>query len=75
MPYKCKVCGKGTATGNQMDYRGMPKAKGGVGLKVTGKTKRKFRPNLQRMRVKINGGTHRIYVCTECLRSGKVDRV
>ncbi len=75
MPYKCKMCGKGTSSGNKKDYRGMPKAKGGVGLKITGKTKRTFRPNLQSMRVKINGGVSRMYVCTACLRSGKVERV
>lgn len=72
MPYKCEICGKGTTFGNRMDYRGKPKAEGGVGLKVTGRSNRKFRPNLQRIRVRIGGGVRRMRVCASCLRSGKV---
>ena len=74
MPYKCEVCGKGTTLGNTLDYRGRAKAKGGVGLKITGKSKRKFRPNLQRIRVRVNGGVRRMRVCTSCLRSDKVTK-
>jgi large subunit ribosomal protein L28 len=72
MPFKCTVCGKGTTVGNQIDRRGMPKYKGGVGLKITGKTKRKFRPNLQRVRARVDGSVKRVYVCAKCLRSGHI---
>ena len=41
--------------GFQYTYRGLAKYKGGVGVKVTGKTKRKFRPNLQRVRAVVGG--------------------
>ncbi len=35
-------------------------------------TKRRFDPNLQRVRVVLDGTAKRVYVCTRCLRSGKV---
>jgi large subunit ribosomal protein L28 len=35
-------------------------------------TKRRFDPNLQRVRVLIDGTAKRAYVCTRCLRSGKI---
>ena len=46
----CEICGKKTAVGHKLERRGLPKKKGGVGLKITGKTKRKFKPNIQTMR-------------------------
>jgi len=52
--------------------RGLPKRKGGIGIKVTGKTKRKFKPNIQKVRVMWNGGVRRMRICTQCLRSGRV---
>ena len=74
MPYQCQICGKSTHFGNQIDRRGLPKAKGGVGLKITGKTRRKFRPNLQKVRVVVDKAVRRMYVCTACLRSGRVTK-
>ena len=35
-------------------------------------TKRRFDPNLQQVRILVNGAPTRAYVCTRCLRSGKV---
>jgi large subunit ribosomal protein L28 len=72
MPRECAICGKRVQVGNQYTYRGLAKYKGGVGRKVTGKTKRKFRPNLQRVRASVGGSTSRVRVCTRCLKSGKV---
>ena len=43
----CQVTGKKTASGLKYARRGVPKAKGGVGLRTTGKTKRQFKVNLQ----------------------------
>lgn len=68
----CEICGKKPFRGHQITRRGMAKAKGGVGQKITGKTKRSFLPNLQRVRAVRDGRTGRIRVCTTCIRSGKI---
>ena len=76
MARQCDVCGKGAQLGNQVTTRGKKKYLGGVGTKVTGISRRKFRPNLQRVRVTTPGGTNKaIQVCTQCLRSGAVTKV
>ena len=75
MSRRCEICGKGPHTGNTYTHRGLPKRTGGIGIKVTGKTKRVFRPNLQRVKVKIKGTVKHIRICAKCLRSGKVTKV
>ncbi len=72
MPREWEICKKRVEVGNQYTYRGLAKYKGGVGRKVTGKTKRKFRPNLQRVRAMVGETICRVRVCTRCLKSGKV---
>lgn len=42
----CQVTGKKTARGFKYSIRGIAKKKKGIGLKITGKTKRRFQPNL-----------------------------
>ena len=37
-------------------------------------TKRRFNPNLQRVRVMLAGKAQRAYVCTRCLKAGKVQK-
>ncbi len=37
-------------------------------------TKRRFDPNLQRVRITVGGGARRAYVCTRCLKSGRVEK-
>jgi large subunit ribosomal protein L28 len=37
-------------------------------------TKRRFEPNLQRVRILVNGTPRRSYVCTRCLKAGKVQK-
>ena len=37
-------------------------------------TRRRFDPNLQRVRVLLNGKPSRAYVCTRCLKGGKVQK-
>jgi large subunit ribosomal protein L28 len=72
----CEVCGKGTQVGNSVETRGKAKYLGGVGTKVTGISRRQFKPNLQRVKVTTANGTNRsVRVCTQCLRSGAVQRV
>lgn len=72
----CEVCGKGTQKGNSVETRGKAKYLGGVGTKITGITRRNFKPNLQRVRITTPEGMNKaVRVCTQCLRSGAVQRV
>lgn len=75
MSRECAICGKGPHSGYTFTRRGLAKAKGGVGRKVTGHAKRTFRPNIQLIKTSINGTVKRIRVCVKCLRSGKVVKV
>lgn len=75
MSRKCAICGKGPVAGRTIARRGLAKKKGGVGKKITGVTKRRFLPNLQTVRVVINGATKRIKVCTSCIKAGKIKKV
>lgn len=76
MARQCEICGKAPMMGNSVETRGKAKYLGGVGTKVTGITRRQFRPNLQRVRVQMpNGGSKRMRVCTQCIRSGAVRKV
>ncbi len=70
----CAVCGKGTTAGRQYARRGRAKRLGGVGIKTTGVSNRTFRPNLQRVRVLVNGAPKRLRVCAKCIRSGNVTK-
>ena len=74
MARECECCGKKTTSGRTYVYRGLPKYKGGIGLKITGKTLRKFKPNIQKVKAKINGLTKRVKLCTRCLRSGVIEK-
>lgn len=47
----CQVTGKKAARGYKYAIRGIAKKKKGIGLKVTGKTKRRFQPNLLKKRL------------------------
>jgi len=76
MARQCDVHGKGPQLGNQVTTRGKKKYLGGVGTKVTGISRRKFKPNLQRVKVSTANGSHKaLLVCTQCLRSGAVTKV
>lgn len=61
MARKCDICGKGVVSGFQQSHSHV-------------RTKRVWKPNLQRVRAIVNGSPKRILVCTRCLRSGKVQR-
>ena len=61
--------------GNTVTHRGKAKYLGGVGTKVTGITRRQFKPNLQSVHVSLPNGTRKtMQVCTRCLRSGAVTK-
>jgi large subunit ribosomal protein L28 len=57
----CSVCGKKPAFGHHRSHSMVA-------------TKRRFNPNLQRVRVIVDGALKRAYVCTRCLKSGRVQK-
>ncbi len=70
----CRICGKCPGTGNKLKQRGKPKYLGGNGRKTTGKTKRKFLVNLQYVQIATPDGNRRSRVCTQCIRSGRIQK-
>ena len=75
MARECEVCGKKAQMGNSVETRGKAKYLGGVGTKITGITRRKFKPNLQKVKVTLPNGTNKaMKVCTQCIRSGAVKK-
>ncbi len=59
MSVMCEICGKTPQVGNNVSH-------------ANNKTKRRWLPNLQRVRVQTPQGNRRLRVCTRCLRSGAV---
>lgn len=72
MSRKCPFTGKKTSSGRAISRRGKAKYLGGVGRKVTSKTKRQFRANIQRTRAIIDGKVVRINVSTKAIRNGYI---
>ncbi|MEW6001743.1 MAG: 50S ribosomal protein L28 [Nitrospirota bacterium] len=58
----CAICNKHRIIGNNVSH-------------ANNRTKRLIMPNLQRIRIATDKGVRRVYVCTRCLRSGKVKKV
>jgi large subunit ribosomal protein L28 len=60
MAKKCEVCGKGPQFGNNVSH-------------ANNRTRRRFNPNLQSVRVQLpKGGVERQRVCAKCIKGGKV---
>lgn len=59
MAYRCEICGRGTAVGRQISHS----------HRVSART---FRPNLRKIRIQVNGGVRRAWVCVRCISAGKV---
>ena len=57
----CEICAKREVSGNNVSHSHH-------------KTKRTWKPNIQRVRAIVGGEVKRLNVCTRCLRSGKVQR-
>ena len=74
MGSQCAVTGKKPVLGYSYARRGKAKYLGGVGRKVTGKTKRRFKPNLQRVKVEIDGKVCHVRVAVSAIRAGLVKR-
>ena len=68
----CYFTGKRTRAGRKIARRGKAKYLGGVGKKVTGITRRKFKPNIQRVRAVVDGTVCRIKVSAKAIRNGLV---
>lgn len=72
MARECYFTGKKTKFGRSISRRGKAKYLGGVGRKVTGITKRKFKPNIQRVRALVDGKVVRIKVSAKAIRMGLI---
>ncbi len=72
MPRQCALTGRKTVAGRRYSRRGKAKYLGGVGRKVTSKTKRTFKPNIQRVRAVIDGKVVRINVSAKAIRNGLI---
>ena len=70
----CLFTGKKTIAGNSITRRGKAKHLGGVGRKVTGITKRKFKPNIQKVRAVVDGKVCRVKVSAKAIRLGLVQK-
>jgi large subunit ribosomal protein L28 len=57
----CEVCGKKPSFGMSVSHSHV-------------RTKRRWNPNIQRVRALVNGSPKRVNVCTGCLRAGKVTK-
>ncbi len=57
----CVVCNKSKASGFQISHSNI-------------KTKRRWRPNIQRIKIMLDGTPRRVNVCTRCIKGGKVKR-
>jgi len=58
---RCEICGKGKVVGQNVSH-------------ANNRTKREIFPNLQRVKVLLEGRPRRAYVCTRCLRTGLVKK-
>lgn len=58
---KCEICGKGVHFGNQVSHSHR-------------RSNKIWNANIQHVTCKVEGQTKKMYVCTSCLRSGKVER-
>jgi len=59
MSWRCEICGKGPSVGKSVSH-------------ANNRTKRRWLPNVQKVRAVVNGQVKRIRVCTKCLKAGKV---
>jgi large subunit ribosomal protein L28 len=73
MARACEFCNKKTQVGNQLCRRGIAKKKGGIGIRITSRERRTFKPNIQNVRIQdAQGRPSRARVCTRCLKAGAV---
>ena len=69
----CELTGKGPRKGSIIWRSGKPKKQGGIGTHITAITKRRFLPNLQRVKVQLpNGEVRYMRVATSAIKKGLV---
>jgi large subunit ribosomal protein L28 len=69
----CQVTGRRTHVGNRVSRRGLAKKQGGVGRRVTGRSKRKFKPNIQTVRVlDPDGRVLRLKLSARAIKTGMI---
>ena len=61
MAMKCTICGKGPSFGNVVSH-------------ANNTRRRRWNPNLQRVRAVVDGVRLRVRVCTSCIRSGRITK-
>ena len=61
MSMVCELCGKGPMSGNHVSH-------------AHNLTRRRWKPNIQKVRAVINGTVRKIRICAKCLKSGKVQK-
>lgn len=72
----CYITGKRPVSGSIIHRKGQTKKSGGIGTHITAITKRKFRPNVQKTRIRMpDGSVKRVWVSVKALKAGKVEKV
>ncbi|MFK7759499.1 MAG: bL28 family ribosomal protein [Phycisphaerales bacterium] len=79
MPFECVITGKKTKFGNKRAYGGAKISKGGFGLQTTGKTRRTFKPNLQKAYIETTDDkgvkrSKKVYVAASAINAGMVTK-
>ncbi|MCX8108125.1 MAG: 50S ribosomal protein L28 [Verrucomicrobiae bacterium] len=72
MSRRCELTGKGPMKGSIIWRSGKPKRQGGIGTHVTAVTKRKFFPNLQRVKAVIDGQVRYVRVAASAIKKGLI---
>jgi large subunit ribosomal protein L28 len=72
MSRACEICGKTSMAGGIIVRHGLAKKKGGIGLHTTGISRRRFLPNVHRIRVREGGTVVRRIVCAACIKAGRI---
>jgi large subunit ribosomal protein L28 len=70
----CEITGRRPMKGSIIWRSGKSKKSGGIGTHITAITKRKFMPNLQRVKALIDGEVRYIRVSTRALKRGLVTK-
>jgi large subunit ribosomal protein L28 len=66
----CEVCGKHPSFGYNISRLG----RNALRRRIKGRSKRRFNPNIQRVRAVVNGSPKRLHVCTSCIKAGKIQK-
>ena len=70
----CELTGLGPRKGSIIWRSGKPKKQGGIGTHITAITKRRFLPNLQRVKAVVDGEVRYVRVSTRAIKKGLVTK-